>query len=148
MLYIIMLILFLVGLDQLTKYLAVKYLTLEEEYPLKVPYLRFYLTYNTGAALGILQGHGVLLAIIKAIAFLVFGFLLYSDGDLINNTLFTLSLIFLISGTLGNLFCRVFRRKVVDFLMFHFKNKYTPIFNLADIYVLFGLVTFIITQLI
>lgn len=148
MVAIISLILILVSLDQLTKFFAVKYLTVENEYILKIPFIRFYLTYNTGAALGILQGHGVLLAIIKTIAFSVFGFLLYRDGDLVNNAIYTISLIFLISGTLGNLTCRLIRRKVVDFLMLSFNRFSTPIFNLADLYVLIGLITFIITQLL
>lgn len=148
MVAIISLILILVSFDQLTKFFAVKYLTVENEYILKIPFIRFYLTYNTGAALGILQGHGVLLAIIKTIAFSVFGFLLYRDGDLVNNAIYTISLIFLISGTLGNLTCRLIRRKVVDFLMLSFNRFSTPIFNLADLYVLIGLITFIITQLL
>ncbi|NLG82917.1 MAG: signal peptidase II [Bacilli bacterium] len=148
MVAIISLILILVSLDQLTKFFAVKYLTVENEYILKIPFIRFYLTYNTGAALGILQSHGVLLAIIKTIAFSVFGFLLYRDGDLVNNAIYTISLIFLISGTLGNLTCRLIRRKVVDFLMLSFNRFSTPIFNLADLYVLIGLITFIITQLL
>lgn len=148
MVAIISLILILVSLDQLTKFFAVKYLTVENEYILKIPFIRFYLTYNTGATLGILQGHGVLLAIIKTIAFSVFGFLLYRDGDLVNNAIYTISLIFLISGTLGNLTCRLIRRKVVDFLMLSFNRFSTPIFNLADLYVLIGLITFIITQLL
>jgi len=148
MVAIISLILILVSLDQLTKFFAVKYLTVENEYILKIPFIRFYLTYNTGAALGILQGHGVLLTIIKTIAFSVFGFLLYRDGDLVNNAIYTISLIYLISGTLGNLTCRLIRRKVVDFLMLSFNRFSTPIFNLADLYVLIGLITFIITQLL
>ena len=45
-------------------------------------------------------------------------------------------LAFTAGGSLGNLYERIFKRKVTDFL--YFKYKKAPIFNVADIFIFIG----------
>ncbi|HEY8364691.1 MAG TPA: signal peptidase II, partial [Haloplasmataceae bacterium] len=66
-------------------------------------------------------------------------------GSLNNNTLRTVSIIFLIAGTSGNFFDRLLRGEVVDFIDFRHN---LPIFNIADLYLFFGMITLFISEII
>ncbi len=126
----------LVGIDQVTKYLALQNLK-----PIKsVTIIEniFSLTFveNRGAAFGILQGHTILLAIVSVV---ITGVLLYfyikmPEGKVYKFIKF--SLILIISGAVGNFIDRLFRGYVVDFFHATFINF--PVFNVADIYVVVG----------
>ena len=52
------------------------------------------------------------------------------------------SLTFIITGAIGNLIDRVFRKYVIDFIELKFIDF--PSFNLADIYIVLGVLVFII----
>ena len=57
------------------------------------------------------------------------------------------SLIFIISGTLGNFIDRLIFNGVIDFLSFVFGEYYYPIFNLADAFLVVGMIMFVINFL-
>jgi signal peptidase II len=47
---------------------------------------------------------------------------------------------FVLAGALGNLYDRIFYGYVIDFIEFHYKNFYWPIFNIADIAISIGII--------
>ena len=55
-----------------------------------------------------------------------------------------MSFSFLYSGILGNLIDRVFRGYVIDFLDFNIFGYDYPVFNFADICIVFGIILMII----
>lgn len=126
----------LVGIDQVTKYLALQ--NLKPIRSVTIIENIFSLTFveNRGAAFGILQGHTILLAIVSVV---ITGLLLYfyikmPEGKVYKFIKF--SLILIISGAVGNFIDRLFRGYVVDFFHATFINF--PVFNVADIYVVIG----------
>jgi len=96
----------------------------------------FYLRHlgNEGAAFGLLQGKTKLLAVMTSLVTLVLIYVLIKYKDKFLRV--TLSLI--IAGALGNLYDRIFRGNVVDFLEFHFGSYTFPTFNVADSLVVVG----------
>jgi signal peptidase II len=92
---------------------------------------------NTGAAFSILANQRWLLAGIAFVAAIVLIFILlrYTDGFW-----GTLGLAAVLGGTVGNLIDRVFRGYVVD--MFRTLFMRFAIFNIADIFITLGFITF------
>ena len=58
------------------------------------------------------------------------------------------SLLMIIGGALGNLHDRIFFNAVPDFIDFHIGNFHWFIFNVADIFITFGVILMIILELI
>lgn len=96
----------------------------------------FYLRHleNEGAAFSILQGKTLILAIVTSVVAVVLVYVLAKNKN--NFLRATLSMI--LGGALGNLFDRIFRGSVVDFLEFHFGSYVFPTFNIADTLVVVG----------
>ncbi len=117
--FLVTLTVFLV--DQVSKYLALRYLVPVSEVKI-FPF--FYLTYreNTGMAFSLLSEKNSFLVILSLliIVFLFLWIVKEKKRD------FWLAL--LLGGALGNLFDRIFRSRVIDFLDF----RIWPVFNLAD----------------
>lgn len=96
----------------------------------------FYLRHleNEGAAFSILQGKTLLLTVLTSIVALALVYVLVKNKNRFLRA--TLSLI--LGGALGNLYDRIFRGSVVDFLEFHFGSYVFPTFNIADSLVVIG----------
>ncbi|WP_249317296.1 signal peptidase II [Gehongia tenuis] len=127
----------IVGLDQLTKYLAVQYLMPLPFGDLPLWKNVFHLTYteNYGAAFGLMEGaRPFFLAI--TIIFVAVIIVYYFKNRKRTTRLFMLSLSFLVGGALGNFIDRLFQGYVVDF--FYFKAINFAIFNVADMFVVIG----------
>ncbi|MBO4816155.1 MAG: signal peptidase II [Clostridia bacterium] len=102
------------------------------------------LTYveNTGGAFGIGNNNIVFFIIVNIIIIGVLVKLLISKKEEINTiTLISISLI--IAGGMGNLIDRIFRAHVIDYIDITPIIKY-PIFNFADICVVFGIALIIV----
>jgi len=112
--------LLVVILDQLTKFLLLKY---SPSWDLKI--LTLHLIQNTGAGFGILQNQSFWLGIISlaAAALILFEYKKI-DKNYISQILFSV----LLGGIAGNMLDRFFRQFVVDFMDF----GWWPAFNLAD----------------
>ena len=126
----------IVGLDQLTKYIAV--LKLMQVKTLPIISEVFHLTYveNSGAGFGIFQDFTWLLAVFSAVvAAILIGYVLWKKPK--HPCLIT-ALTFLCGGALGNLIDRVRLGYVVDFLDFTLIDF--PVFNVADCFVTVGAV--------
>ena len=136
-----------VGIDQITKALVVADI-LHGERVKVIPGI-FNLTYitNPGAAWGILAGKGNLLLIISGI---VFCLAIYFIRTLCEGWKERYYAVFMVlSGIIGNSLDRVFRGSVVDFLDFHFFDKYHwPSFNVADSCICAGVFIFVISSLL
>jgi len=129
----ILIILSLIGIDQFSKYLAIKYLKGVSSIPIINDI--FHLTYveNRGAAFGLFQNNQIIFVIVAMIACIVGLYYIYKK-DL--NLLAKSSIILLISGAIGNMIDRVRLGFVVDY--FDFRIIWEYVFNVADIFVVVG----------
>ncbi len=134
----------MIGIDQLTKYIAVY--NIDRGHRNTVIKGFFYLTYceNTGAAWSILTGKTVFLAIVSLVSAAVICFILHHATSLPLG--FGLGAI--LAGALGNMIDRFFRGFVVDFLDFDIFGYNFPIFNFADICVVCGCIGLALTVIL
>lgn len=99
----------------------------------------FQLSYleNKGAAFGILQNKVIFLSIFTIILILGLSIFLYKNRK--KSKLLSISLSLIIGGALGNFYDRIIYKYVVDFILLHYKDKYSfPTFNMADVFVVCG----------
>lgn len=101
---------------------------------------------NTGAAWGGFSGYTIVLILIS-LAILGYFIYLYKDIDFKNKKVFSISLVLVIGGTIGNLIDRIFFRSVTDFLDFIIFGYDFPVFNIADIFLVCGFAIFIIDMI-
>jgi signal peptidase II len=132
----------LVGLDQVTKYLAIVYL--KSDGPIPIIKNVFELSYveNRGAAFGIMQNKGLFFVITT---FIILAFILYYYRKIPKGQKYNLlrwTLLVIVAGAIGNLIDRLYLGYVVDF--FYFKLINFPVFNVADIYVTVGAILLLI----
>ena len=111
-------------------------------------YLDFILVFNTGISYGLFSGGGDFQKwILISLSILIIIFLL----SLIRNEstiLSKLSISFIIGGALGNVLDRFTYGAVVDFISLHAKGFSWYIFNIADIFIVLGVILFILSQFI
>lgn len=125
----------LIFIDQITKYLAIRYLKGRRPVVLIKDFFQFAYVENKGAAFGILE-HKREFFIIITLVIIVFLtlYLVKHINDMNNFGIISFSL--LIGGSAGNLFDRIRLGYVVDFISFKFFNQYKfPVFNMADIFI-------------
>lgn len=136
--------LFVIVLDQVTKWFVVDNMELGQEVSVWDPYLSIYSHRNRGAAWGILQGQFWLFAIITVVV--VVGIIYFYHKEAKKKPLLQASLMMLLGGAIGNFIDRVFRGEVVDFVSVLIPgiNYQFPIFNIADAALTFGVIMLII----
>lgn len=141
---IIILTLILVALDQLVKYWAFTKLSVLGTIPIIDTV--FHLTYveNRGAAFSILQNQSWLFLILTPLIVAAIIFVLYKKR--IYSKIGRIGLYLVLAGALGNLIDRIWHGFVVD--LFDFRLIHFPVFNVADIYVVCGVVLFFYYYLI
>lgn len=132
---IILSVLFLVLIDQISKLLVVNFL--DKEIVFINNFFSFEYIQNTGAAFGLFSGNIILLI---GITLLLVGYLIFDTYKNINKKFNVIFNVLIISGALGNLIDRLFRGYVVDFISFILFNNQMPVFNIADIFVTFGVI--------
>lgn len=144
---IIILIVCLVGLDQLTKQIIVSKLYLGESCPVIEGFFDIVRVHNDGAAFGILSGYRATLIIFTLVMFFLL-YYLYKETvsrKLIGKIVFSV----ITSGIIGNFIDRVLHGYVIDFLDFHVKESYHfPAFNVADICITCGIFVYFILALL
>ena len=101
---------------------------------------------NTGAAWGGFSGFTVIL-IIVSIIILGYFIYLYKNIDFKRKIVFSISLVLVIGGTIGNLIDRLFFRSVTDFLDFNIFGYDFPVFNIADILLVVGFFLFLVDMI-
>ncbi len=132
----IFLIVFLVFLDQISKFLIVKNLELSATIPLIKNI--FHLTYvrNTGAAFSIFRDKKAFLLIVAFVGISAVSVYFYSLIKTSGNALLKVGIAFIIAGGIGNLIDRARLSYVVDFFDFRLINF--AIFNVADVFIVLG----------
>lgn len=128
----------LFGLDQKTKTWAIH--NLRNQAPRRWGYLDLRYVENRGATLGFLSKYPRLLKGLHILTIVLLIYLLVQEKKAL--TLRALAYMLIISGGFGNLYDRLKRNYVVDFFSSH--HKRVPYFNLADIYVIAGVVVMLI----
>ena len=134
----VIIVLFLIISDQLTKLAALNWLR-----PVKQKVLIegfFNLTYveNRGAAFGSMQGARWFFVVLAV--FVVAGLSFYYHRlEKTKKTLpLRIAIVLIVGGTVGNVIDRVLRGYVVDFLDFIIFGYDFPVFNAADIFIVVG----------
>ncbi len=122
-----------IGLDYLTKQLAVTGLGYGDPLPV-LPVFDLTLLYNYGAAFSFLSDAGgwqrwlfVLIALVVSVVLILW--LKRTQRGL---WWVGMALSLILGGALGNLYDRVVLGYVIDFISVHYQNRYFPAFNLAD----------------
>ena len=110
-----------------------------------LPFLNFYLVWNTGVGFGIMSLEANIyyhiLTIIIAIINVVLIYYLFKVRGI---QIYFVALI--LGGSLGNLFDRIYYYAVPDFIDFHIGNFHWFIFNVADIFISTGIIGLIILE--
>jgi signal peptidase II len=105
-------------------------------------YINLDLIWNTGIGFGLLSSDSnVIYNVITIIIFLVILILFYlaAVSRKLDNIIFSI----IIGGAIGNLYDRLFYNAVPDFIDLHYENLHWFTFNLADIFITLGIITFI-----
>lgn len=126
-------------IDLLTKYFATMFL-LNKSITIIPNFFNLTYAMNTGAAWSLLDNHPIILTCISIVLLIVlFIFKNNFKSNLRNDIAFGI----LYGGIGGNLMNRLFNGYVIDFLDFKIFNYDYPIFNIADILVVFGVILLI-----
>lgn len=123
-----------IGLDQLTKWLAVVNLQGEPSFPLWPEVLHFTYVENTGMAFGMLKNHRWVFMVFSTIS--IIALLVYLFRFRPQSRWMQVSLAFIIGGGIGNMIDRIILGYVIDFIDFTLINF--AVFNIADSFVCIG----------
>ena len=133
-LYFVSLSIFIVLIDQFTKYLMFynKKLFVNKDFLLfKLDFVK-----NYGAAFNILSGSRVFLSLISIIFSILLIYLIFRKNTLNSFDLYSYS--FILGGTIGNGIDRINKGFVVDFINLNIINF--PVFNIADVSINIGFI--------
>jgi signal peptidase II len=120
-------VILVIFLDQCTKFLALKNLSLYQSIPVVKGIFHLTLIHNRGAAFGILKNQLSLFIATAILATALIYHAIRNNRDK-NFSLYIFSLTLILAGGIGNLIDRIFLGYVVDFLDF----RVWPVFNIAD----------------
>jgi len=135
----------LVAIDQLTKYLAVVFLKPIREIVIFDGVFSLHYWENAGMAFGMAQGGRW---VFVALTLPVLAFIVYYYRNLPKtryHSVIRLFLLMLMGGALGNFIDRLLHGYVVDFFYFSLINF--PIFNMADIFLVVGVICLLVMTL-
>ncbi len=131
----------IVLLDQITKQYIVKAMDYGESITVIKDFFYINSHRNTGGAWGILTGQMMIFYLVTLIAFVLFYYLI-KEVDFKLKKLYSVAIILLIGGAIGNFIDRLLFKEVVDFLDFYIFGYDFPIFNVADVSLVVGMFIF------
>lgn len=99
---------------------------------------------NYGIAWSMLNGYRYLIIIITIIIILALIIYLHKNNNMLKYE--TISYLMIIGGSLGNLYDRIIHGYVIDFLDFNILGYNYPVFNLADSYIVIGIIILIFSM--
>ena len=132
--YFLSLSVFIVLIDQLTKYLMFynKKLFINKDFLLfKLDFVK-----NYGAAFNIFSGSRIFLSLISILFSIILIYLIFRKNTLNSFDLYSYS--FILGGTIGNGVDRIYKGFVIDFINLNIINF--PVFNIADISINIGFI--------
>jgi len=127
--FIFSITLFIVILDQITKFFIRQELQLNQSIPIIRNILNFTHTTNTGSAFGLFKGLNLIFILFSFIVIIVIFRYLKKIKE--NERLLQFAVGSLSGGTIGNLIDRIFYGYVIDFIDF----RVWPVFNIADSFI-------------
>ena len=133
-LYFLSLSIFIILIDQFTKYLMFynyKIFTNKDFLIFKLDYVK-----NYGAAFNIFSGSRIFLSSISIIFSILIIYLILAKKSLKTSDLYSYS--FILGGTIGNGIDRILKGFVIDFINLNIINF--PVFNIADISINIGFI--------
>ena len=133
-LYFLSLSIFIILIDQFTKYLMFynKNLFINKDFLLfKLDFVK-----NYGAAFNIFSGSRIFLSLISILFSIILIYLIFRKNTLNSFDLYSYS--FILGGTFGNGIDRIYKGFVVDFINLNIINF--PVFNIADISINIGFI--------
>ena len=139
----------LVGIivDVLSKFIIKSNMALFDRINIIPKFFSIYYVENSGAAFSMLEGSYYIFIFISIGVLLYLVHYInknYKSFSLVTST----SLGFIMAGIIGNLIDRLLYGRVVDFLAFNLFGWNAPVFNIADVFIVCGVVSFIIDSLI
>ena len=133
-LYFLVLSIFIILIDQFTKYLIIY----NSKKFINKDFLLFKLDFvkNYGAAFNIFSGSRIFLSLISIFFSILLIYLIIRKNNLNSFDLYSYS--FILGGTIGNGIDRIYKGYVVDFINLNIINF--PVFNIADISINIGFI--------
>jgi signal peptidase II len=123
----------LIALDQVTKMIAMHYLTFAQPVTVISGLFDFTLVYNTGAAFSAFAELKYTRILLMLVALCAVALALWlASGRVGQSKAARVALGLIVGGALGNLIDRIRWGKVVDFVDWHIGDLHWPVFNLAD----------------
>ncbi|WP_414056048.1 signal peptidase II [Macrococcus equi] len=136
---------FLIAMDQLTKYIIVKTMKIGDSISVIGDILEITSHRNHGAAWGMLQNQMIFFYVITVIVLFAIVFFYYKEA--LYNPIMQLGLTLIFAGAIGNFIDRLFRGNVVDFIDTKIINYDFPIFNIADSCLTIGVIVLLYDML-
>jgi len=136
MVWYLLILLALIGADQGLKWWITSHLAIGESTSFLPGIMRFTRLHNYGAAWSSLSGKTVVLLVITTVLMVAVAVLLVKK--IVRHPLGVSACLLILGGGLGNYIDRIFRGYVVD--MFDLQFMSYPIFNLADCFVVVGVI--------
>ena len=133
--YYFLVVVVLMGLDQLTKALIVRSITLQGSREVIPGFFNLTHVRNRGAIFGFLSHSDsrILFIFLTLVSVAALGLVIYYFLKTpVSERLMKISLSLILAGAMGNLIDRLFRGHVIDFLDFYVKDWHWPSFNVAD----------------
>ena len=144
----ILIIFFIFLLDRITKILILNIAEETGEVDIYInSFFNLYLVWNKGIGFGLLSFdqeyiYNSITILIILINFIII-YLIYLEKGI--KTYFLLAIF---SGSLGNLFDRIYYNAVPDFMDLNYKGFHWFIFNVADIFITLGIICLILAEII
>src|SRR5699024_9443548 len=138
--------LIIIGIEQFSKWLIIKNMEFGDRITVIDNFFHITSHRNSGAAWGILEGKMGFFYVITVIV--VIGLIYYMQKYGKHSKFLAISLSFILGGAIGNFIDRLFRKEVVDFLDFNIFTYNYPIFNVADSFLVVGVILLLIATII
>ena len=131
--------------DQILKFIIRSKLVLNETINVIANFFNITYVENDGAAWNILSGNKIILILIALLVlFFIFYYFIFNKKL---NKIEVIAYSLFIGGLLGNLWDRIFIGRVIDYLDFNIFGYNFPVFNLADICIVLGVLIIIINEI-
>ena len=130
-------------IDQFIKFIVTNILNVGDNIIVIKDFFTITLLGNTGAAFSILRSNTIFLIMVSVLAIVLIYLFFIKDHEIskLDSWLYGI----LLGGIFGNLFDRIFRGYVVDYLDFNVFDF--PVFNLADTFIVISVILIIINLL-
>ena len=145
-LFNLFIVILIFSFDRLTKLYIINLAELNKFVDIYInPFLNLHLIWNTGIGFGLLSSNSNLFYNLITLLIVLINIVIIIMMFRYKNYKFYL-LLMVFSGSLGNLFDRIYYNAVPDFIDFHYEGFHWFIFNVADIFITLGVICLIFIE--